>query len=51
MSSYGRPRLRSQSPSRGALAIDMRRIASLLRDPGAALHTGERLGVSRPERL
>lgn len=39
-------RLRSASPSRRALAIDMRRIASLLRDPAGALGCGESMNNS-----
>ncbi|CAJ1429556.1 unnamed protein product, partial [Effrenium voratum] len=43
----GGPRLRSASPGRRALAIDMRRIASLLREPTQALQgTGESMNNS-----
>ncbi|CAE7387999.1 unnamed protein product [Symbiodinium natans] len=43
----GANRFRSASPSRRALAIDMRRIASLLRDPAGALQgTGESMNNS-----
>ncbi|CAK9102246.1 Hypothetical protein (Fragment) [Durusdinium trenchii] len=46
MGPLGAGRLRSASPSRRALAIDMRRIASLLRDPAGALHGPHHEGMN-----